>query len=36
MEEHWSNLSFPHGKGEAVTRTEVKDALFSRLGAVGG
>ena len=28
MEEHWSNLSFPHGKGEAVTRTEVKDALF--------
>ena len=28
MEEHWSNLSLPHGKVEAVTLTEVKDALF--------
>ena len=28
MEENWSNLSLPHGKVEAVTLTEVKDALF--------
>ena len=28
MEENWSNLYLTHGKVEAVTLTEVKDALF--------